>query len=191
LIDALRTHDKDDENWTVRREAALALGRIGPDAKAAIPALRGVMAELPPHIGGAQIPPEVGVQIPPQVSDAAVIALFHLAPDGKKLAEKWVETPDISQRQAYVLGAMGRTSVEADALTRIWLERLDRALAGVESEADDTLYVEGYFEILGQFGTAGRLAIPRLNELGKHRNSWIRQWAEETLARIRPPARYP
>jgi HEAT repeat protein len=29
-----------DPEWTVRRQAALALGAIGPDAKPALPALR-------------------------------------------------------------------------------------------------------------------------------------------------------
>jgi hypothetical protein len=78
-------------------------------------------------------------------------------------------------------------------------KNVERIAAGLDAQVvgrvpdigGDTLYVEGYFEFLGQFGTAGRLAIPRLNELGKHRNPWIRQWAGETLARIRPPARYP
>ena len=37
LIEAVKTQEKDDENWPVRLADILALGRIGPDSKAAIP----------------------------------------------------------------------------------------------------------------------------------------------------------
>ena len=45
-------------------------------------------------------------------------------------------------------------------------------------------YLEGWLERLGDFGTAARLAIPRLNEFRKHPNPWVRMWAAEALERI-------
>ena len=38
-----------DPEWTVRRQAAIALGQIGPDAKAAIPALESLVRD-PDHL---------------------------------------------------------------------------------------------------------------------------------------------
>ncbi len=37
LVESLKTREKDDANWTVRRAAALALGQTGPVAKAGHP----------------------------------------------------------------------------------------------------------------------------------------------------------
>jgi hypothetical protein len=48
--------------------------------------------------------------------------------------------------------------------------------------------LEGWLEGLGDFGTAARLAIPRLNEFRKHPNPWVRMWASEALTRIMPKA---
>jgi HEAT repeat protein len=46
LVEAVKTKEKDNENWFVRQAAIMALGRIGPDAKVAIPVLHDVMKEL-------------------------------------------------------------------------------------------------------------------------------------------------
>ena len=180
LIGVLRDHKKgDEENWEVRREAALALGRIGPDAKEAISVLRKVVDEGPPPKPGGMRP-----LLPMQVSDAAVIALFHLAPDGKDLAEAWAEQSASPERKAVVLGAMGRKSLEGELIGRIWLEYLNGVLSRREREGDDTLFVEEYFERLARLGVGAGVAVPRLKELLQHRNPWIRQWAGETLGKI-------
>jgi HEAT repeat protein len=182
LIDVLRAREKDDDNWEVRREAALALGRIGPDATAAVPVLRKVLEEGPPATSWGMD------RLPAQVSDAAVIALFHLAPDGKGLAEKWVEKSVAPVRRAFVLGAMGKRSLEGELIARRWLEDLNGVLEQGERESSETLFVEGYFERLSDLGVGAEPAVPRLNELCNHRNPWIRQWAGEALRRIMPAA---
>jgi len=184
LIEAVQAREKDDANWFVRQSAALALAHIGPDAKVAVPALRNVIKEN-------------GVNI--QNLPEALIALYRLAPDGKALAERWLEQRAIVrvgraremefalEGRAMVLGAMGRTSVESDWLTRRWLESMDAMIAfGHPIDGDPADDQESWFEKIGRFGVAGRLAIPRLNEFRKYPNPWVRMWAAEALERIVP-----
>ncbi len=45
LIEAVRSEEKDHANWHVRQSAIMALGRIGPAARAAIPVLRSLASE--------------------------------------------------------------------------------------------------------------------------------------------------
>jgi hypothetical protein len=133
-----------------------------------------------------------------------VIALYYLAPDGKELAEQWLEKTAESwpgngreflldlQGRAMVLGALGRTSFESDWLTRRQLERLDFGLAhAAPLEAEPLETFESWFEEIGRFGVAARLAIPRLKELSKGQSPIVRMWAVEALERIAPPASKP
>lgn len=180
LIHRLRDRKKDDLPDTTTRAVALALGRIGPDAGAAIPILKEVAEDKALY------------------STSAVIALYQLAPNGKELAEKWLEKPLSGRVQweiqaqlegrAMLLGATGRTSLEADAVIREDLERLDKCIESADREGYDQ-FPEWVIEHLGRFGVGGRLAVPRLKELRRHRNPWIRQWAEEAHARIMPTAK--
>ena len=104
-MDAVRTRDKDEANAFVRQAAALALGRIRPEGTAAILALRDFLKE---H------------ERQPREQAEAVIALYHLAPDGEQLAERWLQQPVDSrdgrvspfefEGRAIAPGAMGRTS---------------------------------------------------------------------------------
>ncbi len=129
LVESLMTREKDNANWTVRRAAALALGQIGPVARAAIPVLHDVLNEKPCSIW-----------------DGVVIALYQLDPDGKTVAQKWVESPrDSSElypihaswgRREIVLGALGRTSLEAHVLTRTSLKLSNYNLAIDSGEED-------------------------------------------------------
>jgi HEAT repeat protein len=182
LIEVVRIADADDVDWSytyLRQAAILALGQIGPDARVAIPVLRDFILEDPTK---TWCQPE------------AAIALYRLAPDGKEIAERWLETPMsyVSHQIAYlglegrakVLGAMGRVSFETDWLTRRYLERIDQMLALDPNEDYEHEFLQESIETLGSFGTAGRLAIPRLNEFRKHPNPWVRMWAAEALERI-------
>jgi hypothetical protein len=180
LIEVLQADDEDGETGELRREAALALSRMGPDAKAAVPVLRKLLEESS-H--------EASAGLPAQASDAAVVALFHLAPDGKRLADEWVGKSVSPVRRAFVLGAMGVRSLEGELLARRRLADLEAALGQGRHEEDETLFVEGYFERLSDLGVGAELAIPRLNELSTHRNPWLRQWARESLMRIMPTAK--
>jgi HEAT repeat protein len=176
----LKTRQKDDANRTVRRAAALALGQIGPEAKVATPVLREALKEKPCSIW-----------------DGVVIALYQLDPAGRALAEKWVQSPrDPSEldslsylgRREIVLGAMGRTSLEADILTKRRLKWLQYNLAADSEEGDwePPTYIEQNLEAIGRLGAGARLAIPRLEDLSRHRNAWVRLWASETLEKVRP-----
>jgi HEAT repeat protein len=189
LMEAVQTRAKDDATWELRQAAITTLGRMGPDAKAAIPILRNLIKDD---------------RTPFDYLPEAMAALYHLAPDGKELAEKWLEKPpgnwvvghgrlsarrmpDIVGGRAFVLGVMGRTSVEGDCVTRSDLERLDRIFAEADrSDWDPSTHVGELFENLGRFGVGARLAIPRLNEFRKHPSPWVRMWATEALRRIVP-----
>jgi HEAT repeat protein len=186
LIEAIQTRTKPDENWPVRQAAILALGRMGADATAAIAFLRNQVKDEQKDL---LLLPEM------------LAALYQLTPDGKALAERWLERSrsdwlggeaDVPNRhalegRALVLGIMGRTSVEGDWLTRRDLERLDLMFAHPDPRRGDMpMPVGDWFEHLSRFGVGGRLAIPRLNEFRKHPNPWVRMWASEALTRIVP-----
>ncbi len=186
LIEVVRTLEEDNpagSSRSRRRTAIRRMGRIRPEAKAAVPVLRDLLEN-------AAGPSDSEVE--------AVIALYQLAPDGKDIAERWLENHPADDRawrgihlgmegRAMILGAMGRTSFETDWMTRRYLERINRLLAVFDPrDDDDHAVIEEWFETIGTFGTAARLAIPRLNEFRKHRNPWVRLWAAEALERIAP-----
>lgn len=167
--------DADTTSWGLRPAAAQALGRIGPEARSAIPFLKKATAERHPRL------------VP-----AAMIALAQLAPDGKNLAETWTASTTDPDGRAQVLGALGKTSFEADVLTRDSMEVLNGNIAAAEADAgDESRFAYGFLQRIGRLGVGARLAIPRLSELQSHRNPWLRQQARETLAKIVPAAKPP
>jgi HEAT repeat protein len=181
LIQAVKTQEPDDNNEQARKAAILALGRIGPDANAAIPVLRNLATDVRTR----HYLPEL------------LIALYQLDPDGKPVAERWLENPDIPfgtmaperrlERRVIVLGAMGRATFEGDWLTRRFLERLDSSIGHLDPrDGDESDYLEEWLERLSRLGPSARLAVPRLQEFRKHPNPWIRMWASEALIRIVP-----
>ena len=162
----------------VREEAIIALGRIGPEAKAAIPVLQRLMDDF-----------EKGSDYVPE----ALFALYRLAPDGKRLAEKWLaksgrnangSTSALEPKdRVALLGLMGQTSVEGDWWTRCQLVVLEHALSH-DDNRDSSIFTrvdERYFEAIGREGAAARLAVPRLKQLLAHPCPWIRLWAREAL----------
>ena len=171
LIETARAKQKDDDNWFVRQAAIRALGQIQPEARAAIPVLRDLLQEF-----GAKT----------RNQSEVVVALYELVPDGKAIAERWLEQPPSErmywpiprvklEARARVLGAMGRTSVEGDCLTRDYLERIDRRITDCDPRHDPYLdYYEEWYELLGRLGPGARLAIPRLNEFRNDPNPWLR-----------------
>ena len=179
LIEEVRL--REDFNRDLRRAAILALGQIGPEARTAAPVLRDVMKED---------------EKKSSCYTEAMIALCQLAPDGKDVAERWLNQPSDSwmyngmrdefERRTKVLGAMGRTSFEGDFLTRHFLEgiewRIANAYPGEQYEID---FLAEWIEGLGRLGLGARLAVPRLNELReRHPNPWVRMRAAEALERI-------
>jgi HEAT repeat protein len=196
LIEVIRTgpDNEGDGESLVRQAAIIALGRIEPDGKLVISALRNLI---------------IDEGTDPRYLPQAVALLCRLDPDGKAFAEKRLEKPWVAhgdesptppftrftvylvEDRAVVLGAMGRTSVEGDCLTRHNLKRLDHIfepneLMPGELPIDAGLGTESWFEDLGRLGVGGRLAIPRLIEFRKHPNPFVRMWASEALAQILP-----
>ena len=180
LIEALRSHDNDFDDRVLRPAAALALGRIRPEARAAIPALRAYIDEREKSSWDQA---------------EAIIALYRLAPDGREIAERWLQKPIVwsnaprlfadLRARAMVLGAMGRTSFESDWVTRLYLDRLDFRLShSLPFETAPLEQFESWFEEIGRLGTAARLAIPRLKELRDDPSPFVRLWAAEALERI-------
>jgi HEAT repeat protein len=179
LIRCLEDLNNDQPNWELRREAALALGRIGPDAVSAIPILRTVLAE---EIKSGHS--ETFADREMSISSAALIALWKLSPvDRARVENRLAESHSLTER-AMVLGAIGRQSLEGELLTRRRVKALDNAIAEGKREGNMTPFVEEYFERISELGAGAHTAIPRLTELEKHENPWIRQWAGEALATI-------
>jgi HEAT repeat protein len=183
LIESVRTEEKNDVNCLVRKSAILALGRIGPDAKAAIPVLRSLARQDEKH----------SLYLP-----EALVALVQIDPEGKELAERWLEEPTVSEHECLfvrpdiddrgmVIGALGKTSREIDWLTMRCLEYLDTILAKDDPFASDAA-IEECLERLASFGTAARSAVPRLSALRTHQSPWVRMWAAEAIERIVPRA---
>ena len=107
-----QTREADDWNEDLRQAAILALGRIGPDAKAAIPTLR--------HIADSK-------DESPQCAADSVIALCRLAPDGTDLAKvagaadqalAGAEILNSNSNVAHASSLTGRISFEGDVVTR-------------------------------------------------------------------------
>jgi HEAT repeat protein len=171
LIDALLTHEREYVNQSVREVAARALGRIGPDARAAVPALQDLAKKERDSLG-----------------TSAKVALIQLGAVPGDQADAWITASMNPEFRARLLGATGRTSFEADAIIRLDLERLEESLAADETECSghELEYLGWRFDRLGLFGVGGRVAIPRLEELGTHRNPWIRLFSVEALRRIKP-----
>ncbi len=182
LIEALRSHNENFDERLLRPATALALGRIRPEARAAIPALQAYIDEREKSSWDQA---------------EAIIALYQLAPGGRQIAERWLQKPiewsntrrlfaDLRAR-AMVLGAMGRTSFESDWVTRLYLDRLDFRLShSLPFETAPLEQYESWFEEIGRLGTAARLAIPRLKGLGNDPSPFVRLWASEVLERITP-----
>ena len=181
LIEAVRARETDDQNWDVRAAAAWALGQIGPDAEDAVSTLRSLMQELEKD----------GLDSP-----EVVIALDQLDPGGKAIADAWLKRPMKNFRRgselarevearALVLGAMGRTSLEADWVTRSHLADIEMKIPRDSDSRSPGMETQGpFFESVGRLGVGARLAIPRLKELRTHLNPWVRMWAAEALAQI-------
>ena len=183
--------------------AAEALGRIGPEARKAVPSLIRAVAQRE-VIGESELLVDHAVEVLGRLGPAAkatlpvlsslVIALYQLAPDGSQVAESWLNKPFSARpgewiyrrlaNRAMVLAAMGRTSLEGDIATRFYLESLESMeLSGTPLD-DDVDYLEEWIERFGRLGVGARLAVPRLKELGQRANPWVRMWAREALEKI-------
>jgi hypothetical protein len=116
-----------------------------------------------------------------------------------QIAEKWLSQPFKARAgswlyprledRAIVLAAMGRPSLEGDVVTRRWLGVVSSMLAYRDPRDAQVDHLEEWFERLSRLGIGARLAIPKLEELRKHPNPWVRMWAREALEKIAPAYR--
>lgn len=153
LIDRLRDTDRD-----VREAAALALGKVGPAAWSAAPALGNMLGN--DHIN---------------VRKAAVAALVKLGPDA------WGATPSL-------IPALKNAEIHEDvlrALVGIGKEAV-RPLVNRLAESRDAQERLEIVNILGQIGPDAKAAIPALTTIanGGDKVAKIRQAAKEALAKI-------
>lgn len=157
----------------IREHAALALARIGPPAKAAVPALIKVLQDEKADDGVrgaaaralAAIGPDAGEAVPALVAalkqprQALVEPVFHaLAEIGKSAVPALVgllqdKNPYLRQQAARALGEIGREALPAVPALTTALKDQDRALSAQAAEA------------LGRIGPGAAEVVPELAAL--------------------------
>jgi HEAT repeat protein len=154
-----------DGRW--RALAAEVLGRIGPDAAEALPALRAIIAKKDVAARRSEV----------------LIAILRIDPASAKEVETALASIENFEDRARIAGALGRTSPEGEGLTRRYLKAIDGWLERENVDAV-TRAIERFVTILGSFGPAAHAAIPRLSSLLTHKDRAIRLAARDALARI-------
>jgi HEAT repeat protein len=177
----------------IRQAAAKSLGRMGPEAKAAIPALIAALdkdaescdtvAEALKEIGSASVPPLIEVvkdkDATNRVAAAKVLGLFGgeakaAVPALAEFLADEDEWPDARGAVAFTLGKVGPAAVSA--LT-----------AGLKDKEADVR--SGCAETLGQVGPEAKTAVPALTELLKDVYPAVREAAMKALEKIKGESR--
>ena len=183
-----------DADANVRTKAVDALGRIGPDAKQAVPALikalsdpsadmRGRAAMTLGQMGAAakeSVPALVKALGDTDVSvrRCAVLALYGFGPESKDIVAalvKSLEDPDMTVRMNAAL-ALGRMGPGAKDAVPALIKTLGQKEAGLRAVAADAL---------GGIGPAAKEAVGELQRLAeKDPEAFVRQYAHDALGRI-------
>jgi len=150
-----------DENGDVREEAADALGRIGPDARAAVPALTKALSDE--HEGVRYYAALALAAIGPDAG-AAVPALIRALRDEKDFV-RWKAAR-----------ALGRIGPDAEAAIPAVIEMLD---AG---DGPDRWVAA---EALAEIGPDAEAAVPALTKALEDDDEEVRRAAAEALKKIR------
>jgi HEAT repeat protein len=176
LIDMLRSDQR------IRVAAMEVLGGLGPEARAAVPAL---VEHLNDKDGTAAI--------------SAGLALLQIDFSQRDLVEAKLRAHPVMNRlrsRATVEGALGQRTPEADGLTRRYLHHLDNSLrflaaAMTEGEeggsASQLMAIEGIESCLDHLSIIGKgsdSTIRRVTELTQHPDPYIRRLAGDALRRI-------
>jgi len=169
LIEALKNEDDSDEE--VISEAAKALGKIGPEAKDAVPALINVLNY------------EYG-----NVKQYAAEALGNIGSEVKgtipaliKVLKNEYEDSDVRKSAARALGKIGPTAKDA---VPVLVEALKN-----EYENKDIRDCKDYIIALGYIGPAAKDAVPELVELLQDEERTNKMYAAEALGKIGPEAK--
>jgi PAS domain S-box-containing protein len=158
LISALCSKDSN-----VRRQAAEALGNIGPEAKAAVPALIESLKDG-----------EEGVR------EAAAKSLGKIGPEAKAAVQALIEM--LKDEDKYVLGAateaLGYIGIEAKAAVPTLIGALKDPDIDFRRLAARTL---------GKIGPEAKAAVPALVEALKDNDGNVRWFTAEALKKINTP----
>jgi HEAT repeat protein len=159
--------------------AARVLGTIGPEARAAVPALVVALNDRNPFIAA-----DVGS------------ALLRIDPSQRGVVEARlasIQDGNCLYASAVLSGALGRRSPEATGLTRQTVRTLNGELAerdeaivkgGPEAREYALEVIEERFKRLAELGAGAAEAVPRLTELTHHAEPLIQRLATEALKRI-------
>ena len=167
--------DLNDKSINVRIRAAQTLGRIGPAAKAAIPALTRALGD--PN---------------KRVSEYAKEAL-------KKIQQKIQKTADDEKIKQLIrdLDSKNNISTRKKAAETLYLEDINNIIPAVNilvptlikelRKTDNDIVIRIYAEkILGNIGPAAKNAAPYLREALRDKETGIREYAAEALGNIGP-----
>ena len=183
-----------DENGDVREEAADALGRIGPDARAAVPALTKALSDE--HEGVryyaalalAAIGPDAGAAVPALIRALrdekdfvrwkAARALGRIGPDAEAAIPAVIEMLDAGDGPDRWVAAEALAEIGPDAEAAV--PALTKAL-----EDDDEDVRGATAKALGAIGPDAKAAVPALTEALKDEDERVRKEAAEALKKIR------
>ena len=196
-----------------RQYAALALGRIGPEAKAAVPALVKALGDRNAHVRADAasalyfIGPAAKTAVPAligllgdtdrYVRHWAVVALGKIGPEARKAVPALVkiledEDTDVQMR-SWAAQALGGIGPDAKAAVPVLVKALVEALGdpgAVDPFMDLTRrdYVQAASWALDRTGPAVREAVPMLISMLERENLYERLVAAKELGRIGPEA---
>jgi HEAT repeat protein len=183
-----------DADAAVRMKAIDALGRIGPDAKQAAPALLPFLGDPSAEMRGravvalGEIGPDAKESIPglikalgdtdASVRKCAVLALYGIGPESKDAVAalvKSLEDTDLTVRMNAAL-ALGRMGPGAKDAVPALVKTLGQKEAGLRAVAADAL---------GGIGPEAKGAVGELERLAeKDPQEFVRQYAHDALGKI-------
>ena len=158
LISALRS-----ENSSIRQRAAEALGKIGPEAKAAVPGLIEALKDEAVRWKAGEALGKIGPG-----AKAAVPALIEALKDEKEYIRR------------EVVEALGKIGPGAKAAVPALIKALKDEKEYIRKEV---------VEALGKIGPAAKAAVPALIKALKEEDKFVRLRAAEALGGIGPESR--
>ena len=182
-----------DKDVQVRRAAAWVLGNIGPEAKAAIPDLVGLLQDKKCSLGGCFDPGRNRARFHPGAHDvtpgqnaairgAAAVALGTIGPEAKSAIPTLAELLDDKDLRREAASALGNMGPEAKIATP--------ALTGLLQDKLIPINVRfAAAEALVEIGSEVNAAIVVLTDVLKGKNSCLRIDAIRALARTGPAAK--
>jgi HEAT repeat protein len=154
----------------LRSQAAVLLGRLGADSKAAVPALVESLKD----------------EDRDEVRRDVILALAAIGPDAKAAASALVEdlgheNPRVQVSVTFALGKIGPAAKAALPQIKKNLESEDETLAAVSAWALP--------RIAPADASVAKLVVPKMTAALKHEDAFVRREAAETLGMLGPQAK--